>query len=131
MARVGKFLGLISPVLALGVAALMLFGSSYSYQSSDSEGNVSSGTVTAFRYALEEGDAAWFWWSGFIIVVCLIAAIAALFGRVAPIWVCAMGLWVLSVLGIMSIGLLVLPLAMTLFASAILLTAARHRREIV
>ena len=58
MARVGKLLGLISPVLAIGAMALMLLGLTYSYQRGDSAG--SSGTITVFRYALEEGDHAWF-----------------------------------------------------------------------
>src|SRR5215210_2123695 len=107
MAKLGKFLGLISPVLAITVVALMLFIPFYGYQSGDSEGNVSSGTITAFRYALEEGDYAWFYWSGFIIIVCLIAAASALAGRVVPIWACAIALWFLAGLGLVSIGLFV------------------------
>ena len=124
MAKAGTFLGLISPALALGMAALMLFGSSYSYQSGDSAGNSSSGTISAFRYAVEQGDYAWFFWSGFVVVVCLIAAAGALVGRSATVWACAVTLLVLSGLGMMTIGIFVLPLALVLSVSAILLTMA-------
>jgi hypothetical membrane protein len=124
MAKVGKFLGLISPAFALGIAALMLFGSSYSYQSGNSASDFSSGTISAFRYALEQGDYAWFFWSGFVIIVCLVAAAGALVGRSAIVWACAGTLLVLSGLGMMTIGVFVLPLALLLFVSATLLTAA-------
>ena len=123
MRAVGTFLGAISPVFAGVVAALMLFGSSYSYEAGDSEGN-SSGTVTAFRYASEQGDYTWFFWAGFVVLVCLIAAVGALVGTSAIVWACAGALLVLSGLGMMTIGILVLPLALLLFVSAVLLSAA-------
>jgi hypothetical protein len=124
MAEVGKVLGLISPALALGIVALMFFASSYSYQSGDSAGNFSSGTISAFRYALEQGDYAWFFWSGFIVVACLIAAAGALVGRSAIVWACAGTLLVLSGLGMMTVGVFVLPLALLLSVSATLLSVA-------
>ena len=136
MAKVGKLLGLISPILAIGAMALMLFALSYSYQSasckasygqeSSEECTYESGTISAFRYAIEEGDTTLFYWAGFIIAVCLVAAVGALAGRVAPIWVCAVILWVLTGLGMMSIGLFIFPLAVVLFASATFLTVARY-----
>ncbi len=135
MAKVGKLLGLISPVLAIGAMALMLFALSYSYQSasckasygqeSSEECTYESGTISAFRYAIEEGDTTLFYWAGFIIAVCLVAAVGALAGRAAPIWVCAVVLWILTGLGMMSIGLFIFPLAVVLFASATFLTVAR------
>jgi hypothetical protein len=122
--------------LQVGIVALMLFGSGYSYQSasckagygyeSSEECTYESGTMTAFRFALEEGDHAWFFWSGFVIVVCLMAAAGALTGRVAPVWICAVALWVVAVLGMWSIGLFVLPLSLVLLVSAALLTVARY-----
>ena len=137
MAKAGKFLGLISPVLAIGVVALMLFGSTYSYESADcgsshahqpshSECEYRSGTISAFRAALEEGDSTLFNWSGFVVIVSLVAAAGALAGRVALIWACAVALWFLAGLGMMTIGLFVFPLAVVLFASAALLTVARY-----
>ncbi len=126
MEKVGKLLGLFSPIMAIGVVALMLFGPAYGYQAGDSEGNFSSGTMTAFRYALEEGDQAWFFWSGFVVVICLVAAAGALTQRAVPVWVCACALWVVAVLGIWSIGVFVLPLSIMLFVSAALLTLARY-----
>jgi hypothetical protein len=125
MVKAGMFLGLISPVLAVAVVALMLFGLTYGYQAVDSRGNASSGTITILQYALEEGDSAWFFWFGFVVVVCLVAAAGALAGRPAPVWVCAILLWILTVLGMMSIGLFIFPLALLLFISATLLTLAR------
>ena len=122
MRAVGRFLAVISPIFAGIVAALMLFGSSYSYEAGDSEGN-SSGTVTAFRYALEQGDYAWFFWAGFVVLVCLIAAVGSLVGGSAIVWACAGALLGLSGLGMMTIGILVLPLALLLFTSAVLLSA--------
>lgn len=130
MSKVGRFLGLTSPILALGIAALMLFGSSYSYQSGDSEGNFSSGAISAFRYTLEEGDYAWFFWAGFVVIVCLIAAVGALIGRAGPVWAAAIVLYLVAVLGMVSIiGVFIFPLAMVLFVSAVLLTVARHGTE--
>ena len=126
MAKLGKLLRLVSPVLAIGVVALMLFFPTYGYESGQSEGNFSSGTMSAFRFALEEGNYAWFYWSGFVVVVCLIAALGALTGRTVPIWACAIALWFLAGLGMMSIGLFIFPLAVVLFASATLLTVARY-----
>ena len=125
MAKLGKLLGLVSPVLAIGVVALMLFFPTYGYESGHSESNFSSGTMSAFRFALEEGNYASFYWSGFV-VVCLIAALGALTGRTVPIWACAIALWFLAGLGMMSIGLFIFPLAVVLFASATLFTVARY-----
>jgi hypothetical protein len=140
MAKIGTFLGVISPVLALGVAALMMFGLGYSYQSgscrsgygnrsSGSECSYESGTISALRYALEEGDPTLFYWASFIVAVCLIAAVGALVGRAALIWACAIILYVLAGLGMMSIGLFIFPLAVVLFASAALLILARYERS--
>jgi hypothetical protein len=137
MAKAGKILGLISPILAVGVVTLMLFVPSYSYESgscrsshghqpSNPECNYESGTISAFRVALEEGDSALFYWSGFVVSVSVVAAAAALLGRAAPVWVCAVALWVVGVLGLWSIGLFILPLSMVLFVSAALLTVARY-----
>jgi hypothetical protein len=47
-------------------------------------------------YALENGDYIYFFWSGFIVVVCLLAAGAALKGWVGLVWTCAGLLGVLT-----------------------------------
>ena len=137
MAKVGKLLVMISPILAIGAMALMLFVPSYSYQSascrsgydhqpSSSECSYESGTILAFQVALKEGDHTLFYWSGFVVVVCLIAAAGALAGRATPIWACAIVLLILAGLGMLSmIGLFIFPLALVLFVSAMLLTVAR------
>ena len=136
VAKAGKVIGSISPVLALGIFALMLFGSGYSYQSASCEASYSresseectyeSGTISALRYAMEEGDTTLFYWAGFTIAVCLFAAVGALAGRAAPVRVSAVALWILTGLGMMSIGLFIFPLAVVLFASATFLTVARY-----
>jgi hypothetical protein len=129
-ARVGKVLALVSPALAVGVVCIMLFATGYSYVSMEEragtegdpvEAASESGWVSAYEYSLENGDYAYFLWSGFIVVVCLLAAGAALKGWVGLVWACAGLLGVLTILGAMSIGGMVAPLALVLFVSAILL----------
>ena len=133
-ALVGKILALVSPALAVGVVCLMLFASGYSYVSMEGhagpegepvEAASKSGWVSAYEYSLHNGEYVYFLWSGFIVVVCLLAAGAALKGWVGLVWACAGLLGVLSVLGAMSIGLMVAPLALVLFVSAILLSLPR------
>jgi hypothetical protein len=129
-ALVGKALTLVSPALAVGVVCFMLFATRYSYASMEGraspegdpvEAASESGWVSAYEYSLENGDYVYFLWSGFIVVVCLLAAGAALKERVGLVWACAGLLGVLSILGAMSIGFMVAPLALVLFVSAILL----------
>lgn len=134
--KIGKFIALVSPIPAVGVAALMLLAFGYGYQSGtcmddpaspgEERCTYESGMVSAFRNALETGDYALFFWAGFVVVVCLIAALSALVGRAAPVWVCAVALYVLAVVGLISfIGLFIFPLAVALFISAGLLSASR------
>ncbi len=135
MRRFGKFIALVSPILAVGVAASILFVLGYDYQSAvcmedpASPGRETctrdSGTVSVFQNALETGDYVPLFWAGFIVVVCLVSAVSALFDRAAPIWVCAVALYVLTIMGMFSIGLFIFPLALALLASAILLTVSR------
>ena len=58
-------------------------------------------------------------------LACLLAAGAALKGWVGLVWACAGLLGILSILGAMSIGVLVAPLALVLFVSALLLSLSR------
>ena len=130
-AKVGKVLALVSPALAVGVVCSMLFATGYSYVSMEEragpegdpvEAASESGRVSAYEYSLENGDYVFFLWSGFIVIICLLAAGAALRGWVSLVWACAGFLGVLSILGAMSIGGIVAPLALVLFVSAILLS---------
>ena len=130
----GKILALASPALAVGVVCFMLFATGYSYVSMEEragpDGNPDeaaseSGWMSAYEYSLENGDYVYFFWSGFIVVICLLAAGAALKGWVALVWACAGFLGVLTILGAMSIGGLVAPLALILFVSAVLLSLSR------
>jgi len=130
--QVGKVLALISPALAVGIVCFMLFASGYSYVSIDKragppednpeEAASESGWVSAYEYSLDNGDYVYFFWSGFIVVICLLAAVAALKGWVGLVWACAGLLGVLTILGAMSIGGMVAPLALVLFVSAMLLS---------
>jgi uncharacterized membrane protein len=130
-ARVGKVLALVSPALAVGVVCFMLFATGYSQVSMEErvgtegdsvEGASESGWMSAYEYSLENGDYVYFLWSGFIVVICLLAAGAALKGWIGLVWACAGLLGVLTILGAMSIGGMVAPLALVLFVSAILLS---------
>jgi hypothetical protein len=130
-AQIAKVLALVSPALAVGVVCFMLFATGYSYVSMEEragpEGDTAeaaseSGWVSAYEYSLENGVYVYFLWSGFIVVICLLAAGAALKGWVGLVWACAGLLGVLSILGAMSIGGMVAPLALVLFVSAILLS---------
>ena len=127
---VGKILALLSPALAVVVMYLMLFATGYSYVSMEGHAGPEgepvkaasdSGWVSAYEYSLENGDYVYFFWSGFIVVLCLLAAGAALKGWIGLVWACAGLLGVLSILGAMSIGGMVAPLALVLIVSAILL----------
>jgi hypothetical protein len=131
---VGKILALVSPTLAVGVVCFMLFATGYSYVSMEEragpEGDLDratseSGWVSAYEYSLENGDYVYFFWSGFIVIICLLAAGAALKGWVGLVWAAAGFLGVLTILGAMSIGVMVAPLALVLFVSAILLSLSR------
>jgi uncharacterized membrane protein len=129
---VGKILALVSPALALGVVCFMLFATGYSYVSMEERAGPlegypevaasESGWVSAYEYSLVNGDYVYFFWSGFIVVMCLLAAGAALKGWVGLVWACAGLLGILTILGAMSIGGMVAPLALVLFVSAILLS---------
>ena len=130
-AQVGKVLALVTPALALGVVCFMLFATGYSYESMEEragpegepvEAASESGWKSAYEYSLENGDYAYFLWSGFVVVVSLLAAGAALKGWIVLVWACAGLLGILSVLGAMSIGFMVAPLALVLLVSAILLS---------
>ena len=90
-AQVGKVLALVSPALAVGVVCFMLFATGYSQVSMEeragSEGDPveaasESGWMSAYEYSLENGDYVYFLWSGFIVIICLLAAGAALKGWV-------------------------------------------------
>jgi hypothetical protein len=131
-ARVGKVLALVSPVLAVGVVCFILFATGYSYVSMEEragshegdpvEAASESGWMSAYEYSLSNGDYVYFLWSGFIVVICLLAAGAALKGWGGLVWACAGLLGVLSIVGAMSIGGMVAPLVLVLFVSAILLS---------
>jgi hypothetical protein len=131
-AQLGKVLALVSPALAVGVVCFVLFATGYSYVSMEEregppegdpeEAASESGWVSAYQYSLDNGDYVYFVWSGFIVIICLLAAGAALKGWVGLVWACAGLLGVLSILGAMSIGGMVAPLALVLFVSAILLS---------
>ena len=131
-ARVGKVLALVSFAPAVGVVCFMLFATAHSQVSMEeragSEGDPveaasESGWMSAYEYSLENGDYVYFLCSGFIVVICLLAAGAALRGWGGLMWACA-GLLgaLLSILGAMSIGGMVAPLVPVLFVSAILLS---------
>src|SRR5919112_5800577 len=97
-ARVGKELALVSPALAVGVVCFILFATGYSQVSMEEragseddpvEAASESGWMSAYEYSLENGDYVYFLWSGFIVLICLLAAGAALRGWGGLVWTCA------------------------------------------
>ncbi len=127
--KVGKVLGGISPLIAVGLALFLLFGPMYGFESGDSEGDFETGTTSAFEFTLKEGDRAVFFWPTFIVVVSIVGAVGALVSRVGWIWISAVALWALTGLSMMSISLFVAPLAIVMFAAAALITVSRAELE--
>jgi hypothetical protein len=91
-------LALVSPAPAVRVVCFTLFATSHSQvsmeQPAGSEGDPveaasESGWMSAYEYSLENGEYVYFLWSGFIVVICLLAAGAALRGWVGLVWACA------------------------------------------
>lgn len=123
----------------LAVAGYLLFGVSYTSQSqsgSAAAGEAGSSTAvgpvivtpvqtlhqSGLAFALDQHDWALLIWAGFVLVVSLVAAVSAWTGHSRPIWGAAAVLAALSLLGLMSIGLVIAPQALVLAVAAALVS---------
>jgi hypothetical protein len=132
-----RLLGLGSFLAALACAAYLLFGFGYASETATSSAGTDGGVgpvltthswVSALAFAQQNHDYTIVGWAGFIVVLGLLTALAAWWGRPGPVWVAAGLLFALIVLGLLSIGLFVLPVAVLVTFTASVLSAARRRR---
>ena len=68
-----------------------------------------------------------FFWSVAVLFVAVIIGVAVWKERVGVLWVLAVPAIAVSILGAMTIGLLIVPFSLSLFLSASLLTVHRYR----
>lgn len=121
----GQISGLSAMIAGILGALYMLFTFVIPYLSISitgirfSQGNASLGTANAPVFAF---------WTGVLLVISLLAGYAVLRGILWVIWLLAIGLSVLTLLGLFSIGLIVAPAAILLLLAALLLTGGRRRR---
>jgi len=136
-----RLLGLVSFLAAVICAAYLLFGFGYSYSSETASGSVGTdgavvpvtiteGWESALTYARRNQDYAIVGWAALVLGLGVLTAVAAWRGRPAPVWVAALLLLTLSVLGVASIGLFVMPVALLVFATALATSAARRRGRV-
>ena len=124
--RMGKTLGMITPLISLWSVYQMLFGAKYSDMSSD---DPMIKTITAFQYAVDNGSNVILFWSVFVFVISVIGGLGAWYKRPIIVWPVAIILLIVSILGTWSIGGAVVPLAGLFFISATLLTV--HKKKVV
>ncbi len=120
-----RLLGLASLLAAVGCAAYLLFGGIYSStteDASDTEGGVVDVTTTQGWQ-----DYAIVGWALFIVLLGVVTVFAAWRGRSGPVWVSAFLLLILTVLGVVSIGLFVAPVALLFALTAYTLSVSRRR----
>jgi len=133
LAKVGKFLGMITPLISAFSAYQMLFGMMYTGASSDSSTPQMSTTiqVTALELAFKHGSKVAIFWTLFwpiaVFILSCIGAIAVWNRITILVWVITCVLIIVSILGIMTIGFLVAPISILLFASAIILSIEKRK----
>jgi hypothetical protein len=131
--RMGKAVGVLTPFVSLLAIYQMWFVAKYvgsattQYSGSASEVTVTE-TLTALQFALRYGSDAIIFWPICIFVLAVIGGVAAWFKKATIVWTLAIVLLIISVLGMWSIGSAVIPLAMLLSISAILLTL--HKKKV-
>ncbi|WP_227377142.1 hypothetical protein [Haladaptatus halobius] len=91
-------------------------------------------SVTGIRFSHEDASLGaanapvFAFWTGVLLVISLLAGYVVLRGILWAIWLLAIGLGVLTLLGLFSIGLIIAPAAVLLLLAALLLTGGRHRK---
>jgi hypothetical protein len=125
LARIGKTLGIFTPLISLWSGYQMWFG--FKYVGSSSENPTIQMTVSAFQFALDNGSKAILFWPIFLFVISVIGAMGAWHERPVIVWSIVIILLIVSILGVWTIGSLVFPLAGLLFISAALLTIQKKK----
>ncbi len=124
LAKLGKVLGMIAPLISVASAYQMWFGMKYVGVNSETS---TTQTVTALEFALKQGSNAILFWPVAIFIMSCIGAFAVWKNITILVWVISCILLIVSIMGMMTIGLLVAPMAILLLASAILLTIEKRK----
>ena len=125
LGRMGKTLGAVTPIISILSAYQMWFGAKYVGSTSDAMGTQ---TLTALEFALKHGSTAIIFWPVCIVVLSIIGGVAAWYKKAKFVWLVAIVLFIISVLGMWSIGSAVVPLAALFLISATLLTI--HQKKV-
>ena len=130
--RLGRGLGFFASGLGVVTAGILLLVPVVSVRSVDDAGRTSSDAVTGIDYLLgRSGGVApdLFFWSVAVLFVAGIVGVAVWKERVGVLWVLAVPAIAISILGAMTIGLLIVPFTLSLFLSASLLTVHRYMED--
>jgi len=119
--KIGKILGVLTPFISLYSAYLMLFGWGYTYQKTHNNQETIVGYVTAFEYAVRNQAYEFFIHPLFFVTLSILGALAVIKDRLDLVWFLSGILLLYSILGAWSIGPVILPLALTLFFSGVLI----------
>lgn len=124
----GKHVGGLASILGIIAGLFLLFGPVGQYEASTSDGTRETGTISGIDYLFgaEYADPALFFWALFILGLTLVGGYGVWTGNRYVLWAVGLGLFALSILGIMSIGLFVAPAALLFVISGFLLTLS-HR----
>ena len=130
--RLGRVLGFLASGLGVLTAGIFLLVPVVSVRSVDDAGRTGSDTVTGIDYLLgRAGGVApdLFFWSVAVLFVAVIVGVAVLEERVRVLWVLAVPAIAVSILGAMTIGILIVPFALSLLLSASFLTVHRYAED--
>ena len=130
--RLGRGLGFLASGLGVLTAGILLLIPVVSVRSVDDAGRTSSDAVTGIDYLLgRTGGVApdLFFWSVAVLFVAIIIGVAVWKERVGVLWVLAIPAIAVSILGAMTIGLFIVPFALSLLLSASLLTVHRYAED--
>jgi hypothetical protein len=130
--RLGRVLGFFASGLGLLTSVILLLVPIVSVRSTDDAGRTSSDAVTGIDYLFGRSSGVapdLFFWSVAVLFVAVIIGVAVWKERVGVLWVLAIPAIVVSILGAMTIGLLLLPFALSLLLSALLLTVHRYTED--
>jgi hypothetical protein len=127
--RLGRGLGFFASALGVLTAGILLLVPVVSVSSGGDTGRTGSDAVTGIDYLLgQSGGVApdLFFSSIAMLSVAVTIGVAVWKERIIALWVLAIPAMAVSILGAMTIGLLILPFALSLILSASLLTVHRY-----